>query len=371
MTSVEYQNKVQVDEEKLVVKDFQTTDNDIVSYFSNLSESDNLDEKFLSALKVGVVAAKTISTAGNVSYVEKAFTNLDTNFKQRIDQVFGENGQFSNLLNGHFGQDGKIVKELFDPHREGSPLFAMKRELEQSLSDIKEKLAGNVAVKEALDKTTQKGFVFEDYCEQKLNWIASIHSDKLDRTGETVGKLPPSKKGDFVLTLGDVNKKIVFEMKDKDKVSLKDIHNELNEAMENREAHYGVFVAKNRDSLPESVGWFNEYDGNHLVCALENNGDSMIDGEVIHIAYKWARARLRIETSKETKFDASFIMKKVSDIQNNLSELRKVKLQCTSIEKSAGTIKDLTKSTEAQIKADLDELLGSLEIEEETNTKEE
>ncbi len=367
MTTVDYQNKVRIDEDKLVVEDFQTKDIDIVSYFANLSESENLSEKFVSALKVGVVAAKTISTAGNVNYVERAFASLDTNFKQRIEQVFGENGQFSNLLNGQFGQDGKIIKELFDPHREGSPLFALKRELEQSLLDIKEKIGINAAVKEVEQKSTQKGFVFEDYCEQKLSWISKIHSDQLERTGNTVGKTPPSKNGDFVLTLDNIGKKIVFEMKDIGSISLKDIHKELDEAMQNRESDYGVFVAKNKDSLPESVGWFNEYPGNHLVCALENNGDSMIDGEVLHIAYKWARARLRIENSKETKLDPSFIVKKLADVQNSIGDLRKVKTQCTNIDNATEKIREISTAAQSKIKADLEEILQSLNTQSQTS----
>lgn len=361
MATTEVQNKIQLEDNRLIVKEFETTDADIVSYFSNLEESSNINEKFENALKVGVVAVKTIGVAGNVNYVEKAFSNLDLNFKQRIDQVFGDNGQFSNLLKGQFGEDGKLVKELFDPNREGSPLYSLKRELVDNLSEIRNKILFNAGVEATVEKSPQKGFDFEDYCEQKLGWIASIHSDKLERTSDIIGKVSGSKKGDFVLTLGDIGKKIVFEMKDRDKISLKDIQKELDESMENREADYGVFVTKNRDSLPDSVGWFNEYDGNHLVCALENNdGDTMIDGEIIHIAYKWSRAKLRLETNKEKKLDASFILEKISDIQTNLGELRKVKTQCTNIEKSAGIIKEVSKTTETQIKKDLDEILESL-----------
>lgn len=361
MATTEVQNKIQLEDNRLIVKEFETTDADIVSYFSNLEESSNINEKFENALKVGVVAVKTIGVAGNVNYVEKAFSNLDLNFKQRIDQVFGDNGQFSNLLKGQFGEDGKLVKELFDPNREGSPLYSLKRELVDNLSEIRNKILFNAGVEATVEKSPQKGFDFEDYCEQKLGWIASIHSDKLERTSDIIGKVSGSKKGDFVLTLGDIGKKIVFEMKDRDKISLKDIQKELDESMENREADYGVFVTKNRDSLPDSVGWFNEYDGNHLVCALENNdGDTMIDGEIIHIAYKWSRAKLRLETNKEKKIDASFILEKISDIQTNLGELRRVKTQCTNIEKSAGIIKEVSKTTETQIKKDLDEILESL-----------
>jgi len=362
MTTSEIENKIQIENNKLIIREFQTSDVDITSYFANLDESENLEEKFEDVLKVGVIAVKSIGIVGNVNYVEKAFGNLDSNFKQKIDQVFGDAGQFSNLLKGQFGEDGKLVKELLDPNREGSPLYLLKRELERNLSEIRDKLGFNAGVEQMTERSTQKGFVFEDYCEEKLGWISSIHSDKLERTGDIAGKISGSKKGDFVLTLGDIGKKIVFEMKDRDKVSLKDIQRELDDAMENRESDYGVFVVKNRDSLPDSVGWFNEYDGNHLVCAIENNdGNAMIGGEIIHIAYKWARARLRLENSKEKKVDAAFIMNKVSAIQTNMDELKKIKRQCTNIDDSVVAIRDITKTTENQIKKDLGEILESLD----------
>ncbi|HJW20309.1 MAG TPA: hypothetical protein VJ571_07125, partial [Candidatus Nitrosotalea sp.] len=73
-----------------------------------------------------------------------------------------------------------------------------------------------------------------------------------------------------------------------------------------------------------------------------------------------SRAKLKLETNKEKKLDASFILEKISDIQTNLGELKRVKTQCTNIEKSTGVIKEISKTTETQIRKDLDEILESL-----------
>jgi hypothetical protein len=328
-TTVEQENKITVEGNQVIVEEFQTNDHDIVSYFENFGESDDLGQKLENALKVGIVAMKSIGVAGNVNYVEKAFDHLDSNFKQKLDLVFGDNGQFSGVLKEHFGEDGKIIKELFNPNREGSPLYALKQEMDKNLSEIRDKLGINAAIEEVVEKSTQKGFDFEEQCGKKLEWIAEIHSDKLERTSNENGKLN-SKKGDFVIMLGGIGKKIVFEMKNKGTVSLPEIQRELKESMENREADYGIFVVKNKESIPKSIGWFNEYDGNQLVCAVENgDGDSMIDGEIIHIAYKWARARLRLESSKEKKLDPSLIIEKTGSIKKKIADMRKIKTQCT------------------------------------------
>ena len=359
--TLEENGRVSLDEQGLHLKEFLITDSDIVSYFGNLPESESLEEKVSNLIRIGIAVSNSVSTTENVNYVEKAFENLGSDFTKKLNDAFADGGKFSDVIASHFGEDGKVIKEIFDPNRIGSPLQILKQDLDSSLYEIREKLGINTAVEKEKEKGTKKGFDFEDQCEEKLQWIARIHSDKLDRTGDTQGKITASKKGDFVLTLGDINKKIVFEMKDKDSVSEKYIHSELKEAIENREADYGIFVARGKDSLPDSVGWFNEYDGNHLVCAVEN-GDSeeVMDGEIIHIAYKWARARLRIEASKEKKIDSSSILSKTSEIQDKLGDLSKIKRQCTNIDKSTEAIRATTKETEKAIKKQVEEIIESM-----------
>jgi len=361
MALKEKENKILLNESGLYVKEFLITNNDVISYFENLNESENLEEKLLNLIKIGITVSNSIGTTDNVNYVEKAFENLDSDFSKKLNEAFGNEGKFSEVIKNHFGEDGKIIKEIFNPNRTGSPLHILKQELNENLYEIREKLGINEAVEKEKEKGTKKGLDFEDQCEEKLQWIARIHSDKLERTGDVAGKITLSKKGDFVLTLGDLNKKIVFEMKNMPHISEKYIHRELKESIENREADYGIFVVKNKKSLPDSVGWFNEYDGNHLVCAVENSdNDAIMDGDIIHIAYKWARAKLRIEASKEKKIDASVIMSKTSEIQDKLGDLMKIKRQCANIDKSTEAIRDTTKETEKAIKKQLEEIIESI-----------
>ena len=361
MALKEKENKILLNENGLYFKEFLITNNDIIGYFENLHESENLEEQLLNLIKIGITVNNSISTTENVNYVEKAFENLDSDFSKKLNDAFADDGKFSEVIKNHFGEDGKLIKELFNPNREGSPLFILRKELDGNLYEIREKLGINDAVKESEERGTKKGLDFEDECKKKLQWIARIHADKLEVTGNTKGKITGSKKGDFVLTLGDNGKKIVFEMKNMSNIPQKYIYKELKEAIANRESDYGIFVAKNKDSLPENVGWFNEYDGNHLVCAIENNdGESMIDGELIHVAYKWARAKLRLENSKEKKLDASLILEKTTEIQQKIGDLQKIKLQCNNIDKSTEAIRETTKDTEKEIKMQLEEIVDSL-----------
>lgn len=361
MATKEQESRIRLDNDKIIINGLTIDEPEIVSYFQNLSESENLEQSLEKLLKIGIVVSKSTNTAENVSYVEKAFENLNSNFTHKLETAFGNDGKFSETLKNHFGENGIIIKELFNPNKEGSPLQLLKQDLNERLREIGEKLGINAAVEEEKEKGTQKGFDFEDWCEQKLELIAQIHSDKLERTGKIPGRLAPSLQGDFVITLGDTNKKIVFEMKNKDNINFKEIQNELKGAIENRGADYGIFVAKNKESLPKIVGWFNEYDGNHLVCAVENDdGESVIDGEIIHIAYKWARAKLRLENSKEKKLDPVFIGEKAEQIQTKIKDMRNIKTQCTSIEKSTKDIRETAEVTEKGIKKDVEEIIDSL-----------
>ena len=88
-------------------------------------------------------------------------------------------------------------------------------------------------------------------------------------------------------TLDGGGPRMVFEMKDTAAIGPALIRGELKEAMDNRGAAYGVLAAGSRASLPGSVGWFNECDGDKLACAVEDgDGNPAIGGEMIQTAYK-------------------------------------------------------------------------------------
>jgi hypothetical protein len=372
----EVENNFAFTKKKMVVRDFSTEDNDIVSYFKDYENSDELQERFESVLKVGVVATRTVGVTEKIDYIQKEFNILDTKFKDtftdvtseldnKLEEMFGEEGTFSSLLEEHFGEDGVLVKELFDPNKEGTPLYNLKSELEHKIEEIKEKLGISEAVEEIKSKTPLKGFDFEDYCQHILSRIARIHGDQLDKTGTKAGKVKLSKKGDFVLTLGHkIGKKIVLELKDGGKFSLNEIQHTMDEAIRNREATYGIFVVKNMESIPESVGWFNEYNGNQLVCALGNKeSDGMLHEEILYIAYKWAKLKTLLESLQEKKMDASFIIQKATTIKNKLEEFKAIRTQCSNIEKSNEEIRTISRRAEKEISEQLTEIIESIKTE--------
>jgi len=269
--------EIKVKKDSLVVKNFETNEAEIVSYFREIP-TENLEERFEKSLKLGVVALRTLGTTEKIDYIEKEFHKLRQEFtgitdktrediETQIVEIFGEEGSFSATIDEHFGENGKLVKQIFDPTREGSPLCALRSLIMERLDGISKELGMKKGVEAVTAVTPKKGYEFEDLCEELLSEVVRKHlGDELRRTTDEVGRIGMSKKGDFVITLGErPDCKIVLETKDVQNMTLPQIHEIMKEAIENRDAKYGIFVTKWVESLPTSVGCFNEYQDNHRV----------------------------------------------------------------------------------------------------------
>ena len=121
------------DNHTLTISEFTVTDQDVVSFFKDFKELPELQEKFEKVLKMGVVVTKTVDIAEKIDYVEKEFNKLDTRFEGSLsnmledlatksEMIFGNDGRFSTLLEEKFGKDGEVVKNIFDPYKEGAPV---------------------------------------------------------------------------------------------------------------------------------------------------------------------------------------------------------------------------------------------------------
>jgi hypothetical protein len=365
--------------EWMKIREFVTSDREVVSFFENLTEVSR-QRNFEQALRMGVVALKSISLTDKIDYVEKRFTQFErtmeemshnsdsrtkdtfTEFEKRMGEVFGEQGIFSELLKEHFGENGKIVRDLFDPSKIGTPMYFLKNEIMKELGDIKKQIEIDDEVEKLRQMTTLKGFDFQKYCENVLNKIAKWHADTLEYTGNKTGKITNCKVGDYVMELGDsIGKKLVFEIKDVNNISTTDIHRELEDAKKNREAEYAIFVIRDFEALPKSVGWFNEYNENKLVCALGKNGnDGVLHEELLYIAYKWAKSKLILESPKENKIDFAALRQKGEAAKYKLKVFQSVLTQCGNLEKSTNEIRTIIKDAEREIKEDLEAIINAV-----------
>jgi hypothetical protein len=348
--TVEIAGHIIFDKQCMIVNGFSTMDHDIVSFFKDFTERE-LEEKFEKILKLGVTTANSAGTVQNVDYIQKEFNNMLTTLDDRIEYLFGDRGEFSNKLKEHFGDNGKIVKDVFD-------------RLRNEILEVKAQLAVNKGVQEVMKKTTLKGFDFETYCENILSNIARFHGDDLETTGTLPGRISKSMKGDYVVTLGNnIGKRIVFEVKNhSQQISSKSIHDELDEAKKNRDADYGVFVVKNVESIPKSIGCFNEINGGKLVCALGNEGsDSLLHVEILRIAYMWAKLKLSTDSLREKKIDVAFVNEKADAVLLKLNSFNQIDTECRNILKGAEEIKNIAQKTKADIANLLNDIIDKID----------
>jgi len=313
--------KVFVKDETLTIRDYETEEEDIVSYFENLEKGTDLEEALEKVLKLGVIASKSSQVGSQVDYIQNKINVI----QNKIGEQFGDQEQ--TLLN--------------------------------AIQKLKEDLGISKAVDTEHQKGTQKGVEFEEYCGNIISDIAKVYGDKLEATGNTTGLIAGSKKGDHVYTIVDTGKKIVLEEKDySSQQTQPKLESYIKEAIENRGADYGIVVSKRKSGFPQHVGIFQEF-GNKLFVALttEESEDAELQNELLVIALRWARLRLK---QKSGTVDSELIIEKIESAQRNMKKFSNIKTKCTSINTITEDIKKDLDDYRDLIKKDLEDIEKSL-----------
>lgn len=351
---------ISVSDDVLRVDGFRTHKGDIVSYFAGLPDSEDKERKLEVLLQLGILAQDSADTVISTKYVETAFDSLKEKLTQNIDRIFDQDGEFYSLLEKHFGEDG-TVKKVLDPDKDGTPLNKLRATFHAEISEIKQAIDVQKGHAEAAKKGTQKGAEFEERCISYICSVAEPYSDTVESTGDITGDLSTSKKGDAVVTIGGTEKRFVLDMKHyTGTLAMPEIRRLLNEAMQNRRADYGVLVSRNRDALPKEVGWFNEYDGNKLVCAVSDTDDDEENMWVLATAYRWVRLRIASDNDRVLGVDPHAITKGINEIEASLKRMQTVTTRCKSISKATREIEELMEDEKRKIGDEINGILYSL-----------
>jgi len=191
----------------------------------------------------------------------------------------------------------------------------------------------------------EKGREFEDLFSSVINEYSRIFNDTVIATGNTIGLIPQSKKGDYVITLSPedtmgVDAKIVVEIKTKTMGigGKKGILEELKEAKQNRGAFESIAVFT-KDGIPEECGRFRYYPEYGVVCAID---EETMDTLPFEIAYKFVRTRTLLNLFKETKraIDVSKISNLLDVAEKQLNTITQMKSTVTKTSTSILSIND-------------------------------
>ena len=268
----------------------------------------------------------------------------------------------------------KSVTEQFSLDKEGSSMSRVKKLFDDKVSEIKsgnEKffsdLKTHLGMKEirveAAEKGTQKGRDFESMLYSKVAILGQQLQDSTENVTGAIGKIPRSKVGDYVITLGETSgapgSRLVVESKKEQGYKLNKATEEIKEAKENREAVSGIFVfAKGYE--PVENGDF-RIDGNDFYCTVDESDIEQNKSLIfLEAAYKIARVNIITEIRKEKigKIDLSAVRKNIRQMFEQAKELadvitkaRTVKSHGETIENVAGKLKE---ELEKRIQATLD-----------------
>jgi hypothetical protein len=233
-------------------------------------------------------------------------------------------------------------------------MVALKLEV-QKLQAEREKLSEVAAEHE---RSTAKGRPYEEAVYDALDAIAGAQGDDC----EAVGDLPGvgGRKGDVLVGIegcsGPPRARIVFEAKHS-RVPRKQALAELDEAIAQRDAAYGVWVVPSEDRLPARTQELREAGGDKLFVVYDPE-DSPV---ALELAYRLARARALMARGDADGLDASALRAEVERALGTMEEVRRIKQQLTHAANGIEAAREIVDSLDRRVRghlAQIDALLA-------------
>lgn len=255
---------------------------------------------------------------------------LDAHFD--LDDKKSSLSLFAKQLEENFDVDKGTIKKILDPNTEGMPINLLKVEIMKQLSDVQTRLTELKTAEGYIEKTTLKGGRFEDSISELLAHITNQFGDEVKYVGDTRGI--NGKTGDFCIHLRENGEeKIVVEAKDSASYSAPKTKNEIEEAIENRRAEFGIFVFKNQDQMPTAIQPV-RIERNYIITSVEGNG--------LYFAYRVARLILESKRNgKEGGIPVAEIESEINFLIIRSKIIEGVIKQATSITRESEKIKEV------------------------------
>jgi hypothetical protein len=228
-------------------------------------------------------------------------------------------------------------------------MVALKLEL-ASLRSEREK-ALEVAAEVA--RGTAKGRPYEEAVAEAVDLIARGQGDDCDAVGDFRGA--GGRKGDVVVDIdgcsGSPRGRIVFEAKHSRK-SRKEALSELEAAMTQRSADYGVWVVPSEDRLPARAPALREVGGDKLFVVFDPDEGSRL---ALEVAYSLARARVLMAKGGVEGLDAPALRAEVERALGAMEDVRQIKLHLTNaaggIESARGVLEGMVERVRGHLAA--------------------
>ena len=406
-------DSVSIKKDSVTFNDLTIINKDLASY---LEESDDRVESLINIIEVGVKTLNSLKNSIERDFTKQTFETISSEMKKNLSESIEDIGD---EFEKYFNEDGEFVKELqankekmigelnlelknfidpknsdsalsklteileseegkvlnafetaLNPENSESQIFQLKNKLEKKISEEVKTLSDDIekilqelkidkATKDLKEKSTAKGATHEDNVQQALSEIAV--GDVIERTGEIVGLVPKSKVGDHVVKLNSNTKvgdlKIVFESKSANTYnSSSAIIKELNTAIKNRDANFGIFVF-------DSYERYDKVSSQPFALLSENMAITVLNEEVgtlpLKIAFIWAKTLLMNAdnvTSKEVVISYDEIIKVLSE---SIKEIKRISTAKSNNKKAYDAI-DANETLLPEIRKNVEDKLKDL-----------
>jgi hypothetical protein len=204
------------------------------------------------------------------------------------------------------------------------------------------------------DRSTAKGRPFEEAVFEAVDAIAAGHGDDCEAVGDVAGA--GGRKGDVLVGIdgcsGPARARIVVEAKHS-QVPRKRALQELDEAMRQRDAEYGIWVVPSEDKLPARTQQLREVNGDKVFVVYDPQDGSRI---ALEVAYALARARILLAKGDVHGLDASALRAEVERALGALEDERRVKAQLTQAANGIAEARRIVEAMAEQVRAHLREI---------------
>ena len=339
--------------------------------------------------------------------VESAFTDkarvVAEFFGAKVDEVFApDNGHLRKELERHFGEGSssavqhqlrQVMTEVAARMREDLLKQFSSADASNPLADFKaahlrvmhssaetqqrqlaamneqmvalqlelQKLQAERAKREEVaaehDRSTAKGRPYEEAVVEAIDAIAGGQGDDCDAVGDVAGV--GGRKGDVLVGIegcsGPARARIVFEAKHS-QVPRKRALAELDEAMAQRDAAYGVWVVPAEDKLAARTQPLREINGDKLFVVYDPDEGSI----ALELAYRLARARALMSRGEAEGLDASALRTEVEKALGTMEEVRRIKQQLTHAVNGIEAAREIVDSLDRRVRTHLAQIDGLL-----------
>src|SRR5262245_41651881 len=266
-----------------------------------------------------------------------------------LKQFSAEDG--ANPLTDFKGGVVNALKELGGRYQSESE--ANRKRIEQltrEIVELKQQDEADRRVAEAEEAGTRKGRSFEELVHEEFEALAAAQDDVAHHVGDSSSE-SGGKKGDSVIELGACNgpplATVVVEAKNR-ALSKNEAWAELNAAITERDADYGVLVVAGEDKVPKGLEELAEYQGNKMIVVLDRDEP---DPLALRLVYRYMRARVLASQADGLQADAAGVRAAAEDARARLKNVNKVRKSLTSITNSADRARD-----------DVDEMVEGVEL---------